>query len=103
MFLEFKHIYKIQRTVRFLLAVTLSSCVLTLSTFSYFSTACKHTDESVFFLIVVSQSLYVIKVSTWAGSLKQTPSPCQFSRLSLIFFWIRFASGKIRMSKLSKD
>ena len=55
----------------------------------YFSTACKHTGWVVLFLLVVSQSLYVITLSTfcnWTGSLKQTPSPLNSPKTMLAKF-----------------
>ena len=62
-------------------------------------------DESALFLIVFSQSLYIIILSTfctWIGSLKETPLICRFSWWSLNFLKTRLTSAEFRMSKLSK-
>ena len=48
-------------------------------------------DKSVLFFIVVSQSLYIISLSTfciWTGLLKQNPLLSQFSWWSLNFLWL---------------
>ena len=57
-----KHKEQICLLFHFLMVVSKSFCVLIFSTFSYFSTVCKHTGW-VLFLLVVLQSPYVIKLS----------------------------------------
>ena len=74
-------------------------------TFHTFPLRVNIQDESVLFLIVVSQSLYVITLSTfctWTRSLKWTTLPCQFSQWRLNFLKIWLTSAEIRMSQLSK-
>ena len=88
-FLEFKHIYKTQRTSLFsfyLFIFYLLFCNHSMhqcsSPFPTFPLCVNTHNESTPFSIVVSKSLYVITLSTfcsWTGSLKRTHLPHQFS------------------------
>ena len=79
-------------------------------TFSYFSTACKHTHW------VCSRLMFCNRNNAfhyWTDSLKQTPKskwtfyviylPCQFSWWSLNFLKIRLASAEIKCLNCQKS
>ena len=109
--LEYKHIYKTKNksvfflSVCFLLVVSYSFCVLMLSTFSHFSTFCKHTGwvcslfDSCFAITLCNNALYLLYLDRF---IKGNSFPCQFSQWSLNFLNIRLTSAEIRMSKLSE-
>ena len=96
-FLDFKHIYKTQRTNMFSFYLFIfyllfrnHSVYLRYPPFRTFPLHVNTQDKSVIFLLVVLQALYVIMLSTfctWTGSLTRTPKwtfyviklPYQFS------------------------
>ena len=106
-FLQFKHIYKPQRTSLFPFYLFIFYLMFhNHSVYSCFPTACKHTGWVCSLFDCCLQSLYVITLSTFctrAGSLNRTPLPYQFSRWRLNFLKMsNLMSTEIRMSKLPK-
>ena len=115
-FLEFKHIYKTQRTGLF--SFYLFICYLLFHknsmhkrspTFRTFPMHLNTQDESALFLFVISQSLFAIMLSTFC-SLKRSPNCfffCYLSSMSISWWSLNFlkiilTSAEIRMSKLLK-
>ena len=92
--------------VHFLLVVLQSLYVLMLPTFSYFSTACKHTE----WVCSLFDCLFVITLGNDAffhllyldRFIKMNSSSISIFWWRLNFLKIRLTSAEIRMSKLSK-
>ena len=92
-------------SAHFLLAVTKSFCVLTLSTFSYFSAPCKHAKcvcspfDYCFAINLCNNALHPLYMDRFS---KTNLSSLSFPWWSLNFLKTRLNSVEIRISKLSK-
>ena len=92
-------------SAHFLLAVTKSFCVLTLSTFSYFSTVCKHARcvcslfDYCFEINLCNNTLHLLYMDRF---IKTNLSSVSISFMKLKFSKTRLNSVEIRIYKLSK-